>query len=68
MKKKIFFVMAVVVLLFAVPGIGSLAAGATPLENGWGNSTGRIVYQQEEGTRQVVFDTADLQKLYELAK
>lgn len=66
MKKKMIFALGALLLL--TPVMGSKAAGTSPADNGWGNSNGRIVYQQEEGSSQVVFDTADLQKLYELAK
>ena len=67
MKNKVYYILAVAVLLFT-PVIISSAAGKTPLEKGWGKRTGRIVYQTEDAKQEIVFDTMDLQKLYEFAK
>ncbi len=44
------------------------ASGNSPADNGWGKSTGKIVFRQSESNQQVVIDTEDLQALYNLAK
>lgn len=68
MKNKIYYALAVGVLVLT-PVMVSVAAGNTPSDNGWGNSKGRIVYQQSGDTsQQIVYDTADLQTLYDLAR
>lgn len=68
MKNKIYYALAVAILLLT-PAMASVAAGNTPFDNGWGSSKGKIVYQQSGNTEQeIIYDTTDLQILYELAK
>lgn len=65
---RVYYVLAAALLLFT-PMMAAKANDNTPSGNGWGNSVGKIVYQQaEDSTKQVVYDTSDLQQLYNLAK
>lgn len=68
MKKGVTGVLAVILFAGGML-LTARAAGENPQENGWGKSYGQFRFQQEEnGADAVVFDAADMQKLYELVQ
>lgn len=63
-KTGIFLIGAVIswiLLRFSV-----YAAASDPITSGWGTSRGRVIY--EDSQTEICIDSADLQKLYELAR
>lgn len=68
MKNKIYCILILLMLLLT-SHLTVKASGNSPADNGWGKSTGKIVFRQSESNQQgVVIDTEDLQALYNLAK
>lgn len=66
MKKGVTGVLAVILAAGGML-LTARAAGGSPQENGWGKSYGQFRFQQEKnGADVIVFDAADMQKLYEL--
>ncbi len=66
MKKGMTGVLTVILLAGGML-LTARAAGGSPQENGWGKSYGQFRFQ-ENGADAIVFDAADMQKLYELVQ